>query len=189
MRCARTRSSRSSSRSVSILDRCREVRQLYARQRYRDLACRHPRRAAGYRDLAAREVRVLHAVPVRGGLRVGPQFVRGVAKDGVPQALFAVVVCLLVLGSVMLAAMLGWLRSRLRGGSACGIADHFGVDRACDRCDQRLGGDVCRKLLIDHIPVAYAVTYIWGTVGTGWILGDAWARSCWVSISRRSAVG
>ncbi len=24
--------------------------------------------------------------------------------------------------------------------------------------------------MINHIPVAYAVTYIWGTVGTGWIL-------------------
>src|SRR5881392_3806802 len=31
------------------------------------------------------------------GYGVGPQFVRGVAKDGVPQALFAVVQCLLCL--------------------------------------------------------------------------------------------
>src|SRR6476660_2736711 len=33
------------------------------------------------------------------GYGVGPQFVRGVAKDGVPQALFAVVQCLLCLGA------------------------------------------------------------------------------------------
>src|ERR1700744_2202037 len=31
------------------------------------------------------------------GYAVGPQFVRGVAKDGVPQALFAVVQCVLCL--------------------------------------------------------------------------------------------
>src|SRR5438874_12261510 len=31
------------------------------------------------------------------GYGVGPQFVRGVAKDGVPQALFAVVQCMLCL--------------------------------------------------------------------------------------------
>src|ERR1700757_4640395 len=32
------------------------------------------------------------------GYGVGPQFVRGVAKDGVPQAIFAVVQCALCLG-------------------------------------------------------------------------------------------
>src|ERR1700748_2665848 len=32
------------------------------------------------------------------GYAVGPQFVRGVAKDGLPQALFSVVQCVLCLG-------------------------------------------------------------------------------------------
>jgi putative transport protein len=32
------------------------------------------------------------------GYGVGPQFVRGIAKDGIPQALFAVVVCFFCLG-------------------------------------------------------------------------------------------
>jgi len=36
------------------------------------------------------------------GYGVGPQFVRGVAKDGLPQALYAVVVCLLCLASGVL---------------------------------------------------------------------------------------
>src|SRR5438093_3131380 len=38
------------------------------------------------------------------GYGVGPQFVRGVAKDGVPQALFAVVQCLLCLAAPVVAA-------------------------------------------------------------------------------------
>src|SRR5437764_4673636 len=35
------------------------------------------------------------------GYAVGPQFVRGVAKDGVPQAIFSVVQCVLCLASVV----------------------------------------------------------------------------------------
>ena len=33
------------------------------------------------------------------GYSVGPQFVRGIAKDGLPQALFSVVLCLICLGT------------------------------------------------------------------------------------------
>src|SRR6187431_3180958 len=40
------------------------------------------------------------------GYGVGPQFVRGIAKDGVPQALFAVVVCVLCLGAAVVAGQL-----------------------------------------------------------------------------------
>src|SRR5262249_17890202 len=38
------------------------------------------------------------------GFGVGPQFVRGVAKDGLPQALFSVVLCGLCLGAGVLVA-------------------------------------------------------------------------------------
>src|SRR6478735_691714 len=38
------------------------------------------------------------------GYGVGPQFVRGVSSDGLPQALFAVVISVLCLASVYLAA-------------------------------------------------------------------------------------
>src|SRR5579863_8161982 len=40
------------------------------------------------------------------GYGVGPQFVRGISQDGVPQALFAVVVCLFCLASAYLGAKL-----------------------------------------------------------------------------------
>ena len=105
------------------------------------------------------------------GYGVGPQFVRGVAKDGVPQALFAVVVCLLVLGSVMLAAMLAGYDPGFAAGLHAGsqtISASIGL--ATDAINGLEATSAEKKLLIDHIPVAYAVTYIWGTVGTGWIL-------------------
>src|SRR4051812_44913489 len=40
------------------------------------------------------------------GYGVGPQFVRGIAKDGVPQALYAVVVCLFCLAAPVIVAKL-----------------------------------------------------------------------------------
>src|SRR3984957_3480940 len=40
------------------------------------------------------------------GYGVGPQFVRGIAKDGMPQALFSVVQCLLCLAAPFVAAKL-----------------------------------------------------------------------------------
>src|SRR3978361_242310 len=51
------------------------------------------------------------------GYGVGPQFVRGIAKDGVPQALFAVVVCFFCLG----AAYLGTKLAGYSVGSAVGL--------------------------------------------------------------------
>src|SRR6266446_9033861 len=40
------------------------------------------------------------------GYAVGPQFVRGISQDGIPQALFAVVVCFFCLGAAYLGAKL-----------------------------------------------------------------------------------
>src|SRR4026209_2354098 len=51
------------------------------------------------------------------GYGVGPQFVRGIAKDGVPQALFAAVVCVFCL----LAAYIGALIAGYDVGSAAGL--------------------------------------------------------------------
>jgi len=105
------------------------------------------------------------------GYGVGPQFVRGIAKDGVPQALFAAVQCLLCLGAA-------WLAARLAGydmGSAAGlfagsqtISASMGL--ATDAIN-RLGlpADQAHNLL-NAMPIAYAVTYIFGTVGSAVLL-------------------
>jgi putative transport protein len=105
------------------------------------------------------------------GYGVGPQFVRGIAKDGVPQAAFAAVVCVFCL----LAAYVG---ARLAGydvGSAVGlyagsqtISASMGL--ATDAINRlNLPPDETKKLL-DGMPVAYAVTYIFGTVGSAIVL-------------------
>jgi putative transport protein len=105
------------------------------------------------------------------GYGVGPQFVRGIAQDGVPQALFAAVVCVFCLA----AAYVGAKVAGYDVGSAVGlyagsqtISASMGL--ATDAIN-RLGlpADEAKKLL-DSMPVAYAVTYIFGTVGSAIVL-------------------
>lgn len=105
------------------------------------------------------------------GYGVGPQFVRGIAKDGLPQALFAVVVCVFCL----LAPYLGAKMAGYDVGSAAGlyagsqtISASMGL--ATDAIN-RLGlSPEETKKLLDAMPVAYAVTYIFGTIGSAIVL-------------------
>src|SRR5215471_13374226 len=105
------------------------------------------------------------------GYGVGPQFVRGIAQDGIPQALFAVVVCVFCLG----AAYVGVKIAGYDVGSAAGlyagsqtISASMGL--ATDAINRLgLSPEEAKKLL-DAMPVAYAVTYIFGTVGSAIVL-------------------
>ena len=105
------------------------------------------------------------------GFGVGPQFVRGVANDGLPQAVFAIVVSCMCLGSVYLAAVLSGYGPGLAAGLLAGtqtISASIGLATdAINRLD--MSADQIQAQL-DAIPVAYAVTYLFGTVGTGWII-------------------
>ncbi|MCO5064985.1 MAG: aspartate-alanine antiporter [Rhizobiaceae bacterium] len=105
------------------------------------------------------------------GYAVGPQFVRGIAKDGLPQAVFAAVVCVLCLLSAYLAAVLAGYDIGSAAGLYAGsqtISASMGL--ATDAIN-RLGltPDENRALL-DAMPVAYAVTYIFGTIGSAVII-------------------
>lgn len=105
------------------------------------------------------------------GFGVGPQFVRGIANDGAPQALFAVVVCALCLGSVYLASIVSGYGPGLAAGLIAGsqtISASIGL--ATDAINNSGLTPEQAKAELDLIPVAYAITYLFGTVGTGWIL-------------------
>ena len=105
------------------------------------------------------------------GYGVGPQFVRGVARDGLPQALFAVVVCLLVLACVTVASVVAGYDPGFAAGLHAGsqtISASIGL--ATDAINGLDAASADKQAMLNHIPVAYAVTYIWGTVGTGWLL-------------------
>ncbi|MCE6951463.1 aspartate-alanine antiporter [Cereibacter sphaeroides] len=105
------------------------------------------------------------------GFGVGPQFVRGIATDGAPQALFAVVICALCLLGVYIAAIVSGYGPGLAAGLIAGsqtISASIGL--ATDAINTSGLTPEEAKAQLDLIPVAYAVTYLFGTIGTGWIL-------------------
>jgi putative transport protein len=105
------------------------------------------------------------------GYGVGPQFVRGIAKDGIPQALFAVVVCFFCLGAAYLGAKFAGYNIGSAAGLYAGsqtISASMGL--ATDAIN-RLGlSPEETKKILDAMPVAYAVTYIFGTIGSAIVL-------------------
>jgi putative transport protein len=107
------------------------------------------------------------------GYGVGPQFFRGLKSDGLPQVLFAIIVCVLCLviswGCAVVAGFDTGTAAGLLSGAQT-ISAVIGV--ATDTINGlQLPADQ-KKTLIDHIPVAYAVTYIFGTAGTAWVLAS-----------------
>ncbi len=105
------------------------------------------------------------------GFGVGPQFVRGIATDGLPQAAFALVVSVLCLLSVYIAAIVAGYGPGLAAGLLAGahtISASIGL--ATDAINTSGLTPEQAKAELDLIPVAYAITYLFGTVGTGWIL-------------------
>src|SRR3954466_9755936 len=97
------------------------------------------------------------------GYGVGPQFIRGVARDGVPQAIFAAVQCILCLGfTVLFARMagydLGYSAGFYSGSQTISAAMGLSTDAI-----NRLGLSTDQaKGLLDSMPIAYAVTYLFG---------------------------
>lgn len=107
------------------------------------------------------------------GYGVGPQFVRGIAKDGAPQAIFAALVCVFCLGSAVVIAKIAGYHPGYAAGLYAGsqtISASMGL--ATDAIN-RLGlSPEQTKEYLDAMPVAYAVTYIFGTVGSAVILAQ-----------------
>src|SRR5215470_10067122 len=105
------------------------------------------------------------------GYGVGPQFVRGVAKDGLPQAMFSVVQCLLCLITPVVIVKfvgydLGYSAGLYSGSQTISAALGLSTDAI-----NRLGfaADEAKRLL-DSMPIAYAVTYMFGTVGSAIVI-------------------
>ena len=105
------------------------------------------------------------------GYKVGPQFFAGLRKEGLPQVYFAALMCLFILFSTWgIALVMGYNVGEAAGllsGSQT-ISAVIGVAGDTIR-GMGLSDDEQQKML-DIIPVAYAVTYIFGTAGSAWIL-------------------
>src|SRR3954470_4494599 len=105
------------------------------------------------------------------GYAVGPQFVRGIASNGLPQAIFSVVQCVFSLVACMVVAKfagydLGYAAGLYSGSQTISAAMGLSTD-AINRLG--LAPDKTRALL-DSMPVAYAVTYMFGTMGSAIVI-------------------
>ena len=107
------------------------------------------------------------------GYKVGPQFFRGLKKDGLPQVFFAVVMCVVCLGVTwVLALIMGYGPGEAAGllSGAQTISAVIGV--AGDTINSLNVSQQDKTNMINIIPVAYAVTYVFGTAGSAWVLSS-----------------
>lgn len=105
------------------------------------------------------------------GYSVGPQFFRSFKKTGLPQVLFACVVCVLCLATTWICAKL----AHYNAGEAVGLFSGAQTISAVIGVGQETinGMDIpsAEKTTMDNIiPVMYAVTYLFGTAGSAWIV-------------------
>ncbi|HKC96585.1 MAG TPA: aspartate-alanine antiporter, partial [Methylomirabilota bacterium] len=105
------------------------------------------------------------------GYGVGPQFFRGLKRDGLPQVIFACVLCLVVLLCTYVAARLAGYHAGLAAGLLSGAATSSGVLGVATDTINGLGlPSDDTKAWTDAMPIAYAVTYLFGTAGSAWFL-------------------
>jgi putative transport protein len=122
------------------------------------------------------------------GYSVGPQFFRGLKSDGIPQVLFAVVLCVACLLAAFVAAKLahydiGQAAGLLSG--ACTISAVLGV--ASDSINQLGIPDDQKQAMLKGMPVAYAVTYLYGTAGSAWFLASIGPKLLRVNLAKECA--
>ncbi len=107
------------------------------------------------------------------GYGVGPQFFRGLKGDGIQQVLFALLQCVAVLVTAVVAGkFLGYDAGGTAGllSGASTISAVLGV--ATDSINQLGMADEQKQAMLNAMPVAYAVTYLFGTAGSAWILAS-----------------
>lgn len=105
------------------------------------------------------------------GYSVGPQFFRSLKGDGIQQVLFAILLCVVVLLS---AVGVGYVLDYDAGGTAGLLAGASTISAVLGVATGSIGqlpiDAAARQAMLDAMPVAYAVTYLFGTAGSAWIL-------------------
>lgn len=105
------------------------------------------------------------------GYNVGPQFFKGLKKDGIPQVIFSVIVCLTGLISVVVAGKILHYNAGQAAGLTAGALTQSAVIGVGQGAIESLKIAADQKsLMSDFVPVGYAVTYIFGTIGSAFFL-------------------
>jgi putative transport protein len=107
------------------------------------------------------------------GFRTGPQFFRGLKRDGLVQAMLSVIVATSGLVVAYLTSRaLGYDAGTAAGVIAGALTESATIGTASDAI-ARLGLPADQAAaMINRIPVAFAVTYLIGVVGAAWFLAQ-----------------
>lgn len=105
------------------------------------------------------------------GYNVGPQFFKGLKKDGVSQVIFSMIVCGAGLISVMIAGKILHYNVGQAAGLTAGALTQSSVIGVGQGAIAGLNISHADKVTMsDFVPVGYAITYIFGTIGTSFFL-------------------
>lgn len=107
------------------------------------------------------------------GYSVGPQFFSALKGDGIKQVLFAVVVCVLCLLSTWAVALcMGYNVGEAVGLLAGAQTMSAVIGVGTDTINSLSASAADKQQWIGMIPVCYAVTYVFGTIGSAYILAN-----------------
>jgi len=105
------------------------------------------------------------------GYKVGPQFFQGLKKDAIPQLILTVVICVTCLVTAFLMGNLMNFDIGTTAGMLAGAFTESTVIGTASESIQRLAiPDAEKTMLLNNIPIAYAVTYLVGTTFLVWFL-------------------
>ena len=117
------------------------------------------------------------------GYKVGPQFFRGLKKDALPQLAVTVVLCVTCLLSAFVAArLLGYDMGTAAGLLAGAFTESTVIGTASDAIQRLSIAESEKTLLMNNIPVAYAVSYLVGTAFIVWLLPNLGPRLMGVNL-------
>ncbi len=106
------------------------------------------------------------------GYSVGPQFFKSLKGEGLKEVLFALVVCVLILVTALGVSYWFGLNPGQAAGMMAGASTASPVVGAAEDTINSLSGDPEKiKGMAAAIPVCYAMTYVFGTLGAVWLLG------------------
>ncbi|MDE5552916.1 MAG: aspartate-alanine antiporter, partial [Muribaculaceae bacterium] len=107
------------------------------------------------------------------GYSVGPQFFRSLKGEGLRQILFALVECAICIGVVVLVCRLMHFDKGVAAGLYAGsqtVSAVIGV--GSDTIRASVSDGTLADKMIHLIPACYAVTYVFGTIGSAWIIAN-----------------
>lgn len=107
------------------------------------------------------------------GYSVGPQFFRSLKGRGAKQALFAVVEALICAGLVIFVAKLMGYNTGVATGLYVGSQTaSAALGLLSDTVREMPMDEERRRYMLEIIPACYAVTYVFGTIGSAWFLSN-----------------